>query len=1006
MKIFKPGRRSAFTQITVFLLLLLAVQCALFMGFLIFGGTIDQMRTDAINSLWQHTEQRKNYIQNRMIQHWSDFYLVQKRMNDSIEGYLQRNQMSTQDLQVNDEKTNYLLEKISPYIIEMTRQNKVTGAFVVFTDVTQTNQNTEGGLKECKPGVYIRDLNPDQNPEDFSDLLVKYGPSQMIKQLNITADEGWQPCFQASWLNSLFYNPQEMSAQSAFSNLRDMGYWTPLIKGGSDGQDICVVYTQPLVDSTGHTYGLVGVEITVDYIRTLLPSNELRSTQKGSYLLATHVPENPEGEYQIVALNGTQMQESFQVGSIVHLSQAMVEGAEDFYFVSTVNGESVQDVYYASVHPLEIYSTDSPFTQEQWVLLGVMEQDSLFSFANQTIQSLGVIASVTLLVGTLICALSGRRFSRPLRRLARQVRGMDPSKPVALSHTGIAEVDDLADAVELLSRNVAESAGRISRIIRTADLSLAVFRVSCNGPHQVDYTENMFQLFEQPTPDQPLTLSQFKSFWESIQPLAEEQGENSIVYHLHPGQPRERWLRCKISRRGQDVLGVVLDITESRLKQRRIEYERDYDALTDLLNRRAFQNRLQQLQDNPDLGIAAMVMMDLDNLKYVNDTFGHDYGDAYIQCMGQVLRCFSGPNTLCGRISGDEFYVFAYGYKTQEELAQRLNQLQKAIQQASITLPDHQSYRLRASAGVAWYPRDAENLKELQRYADFAMYQIKHGTKGTCGGFDRQAYNRTATVIYNSGELNRILEQKALEYAFQPIVSCTDGSVLAYEALMRPRSNVLANPMDFIQAARLQSKLFEVDILTWKLASQSFFEQSPQGETLLFINSIPNWAVTSEVDQAYRKQFGHQLHRIVMELTEGDELDNDITQKKKQAAVDAGIRIALDDFGSGYSTDAVLLKTKPDFVKLDMSLIRDIDQDNHKFTLVRNLVELCHSMGSKVVAEGVETEGELRTLMTLQADYVQGYLLGRPAFQLSQPSQDLQQRIQVWNEQLQTYGSL
>ena len=143
-----------------------------------------------------------------------------------------------------------------------------------------------------------------------------------------------------------------------------------------------------------------------------------------------------------------------------------------------------------------------------------------------------------------------------------------------------------------------------------------------------------------------------------------------------------------------------------------------------------------------------------------------------------------------------------------------------------------------------------------------------------------------------------------------------------------------------------------------------------------------------------------------MELTEGDELDNDITQKKKQAAVDAGIRIALDDFGSGYSTDAVLLKTKPDFVKLDMSLIRDIDQDNHKFTLVRNLVELCHSMGSKVVAEGVETEGELRTLMTLQADYVQGYLLGRPAFQLSQPSQDLQQRIQVWNEQLQTYGSL
>ena len=167
----------------------------------------------------------------------------------------------------------------------------------------------------------------------------------------------------------------------------------------------------------------------------------------------------------------------------------------------------------------------------------------------------------------------------------------------------------------------------------------------------------------------------------------------------------------------------------------KIEYERDYDLLTNLLNCRAFHAQMQQLfQPSGKLKVAALIMMDLDNLKYINDTFGHDYGDQYIRAAANALRIGTPDSAVLSRMSGDEFYIFLYGYDTEDQVREKIDQLQKSIQTSTLDLPNRPSFTIRASAGVAWYPKDSENYEQLIRYADFAMYSVKEHDEGPVRG--------------------------------------------------------------------------------------------------------------------------------------------------------------------------------------------------------------------------------------------------------------------------------
>ena len=377
--------------------------------------------------------------------------------------------------------------------------------------------------------------------------------------------------------------------------------------------------------------------------------------------------------------------------------------------------------------------------------------------------------------------------------------------------------------------------------------------------------------------------------------------------------------------------------------------------------------------------VAALIMLDLDNLKHINDTYGHDYGDEYIRCAANVLKKFIPYQSVIARMSGDEFYAFFYGYENKDQIRRIVEDLKETMKNAILPLPDNHLFRVRASGGIAWYPDDSTSYEQLIKYVDFAMYSAKNNIKGEFSEFDISSYHKEAYLLHNQNALNRLIEEELVEYYFQPIVNAADGTVFAYEALMRSKISAFKSPVEILALARSQSKLYQIERLTWFKSLEAFDEkQADFAGCKLFINSISNQILSDDDISLLEQQYLPYLKQVVVELTEEEKVNEKFTVKKQQCSQRWNAAIALDDFGTGYNGESVLLSLSPNYVKIDMSIVRGIDSDESRQKIFQNLVSYSHERGIKVIAEGIETHEEMVTLLQNGVDYMQGYYLGLP----------------------------
>ena len=434
----------------------------------------------------------------------------------------------------------------------------------------------------------------------------------------------------------------------------------------------------------------------------------------------------------------------------------------------------------------------------------------------------------------------------------------------------------------------------------------------------------------------------------------------------------------------ESIVTLSTDNYKAAVAERnRIEHERDYDALTGLYSRQAFFRVCGELFEKPDtLRHAALMMTDLDNLKTINDTYGHDWGDIYLRQTAHSLRQNSPGGTVVARLSGDEFLLLFYGYPGREQLREKLEALTRAMQQAVVVLPSGSDLHISISGGVAWYPEDGRDVETLKKYADFAMYQVKHSTKGQMKDFDIGVYNQEAYIARTRREFHQLISEERMYYYFQPIFSAQTGRVHAYEALMRSDLPTLRSPATIMKLAREQGALYEIERLTFRKALEEFDNLRSKNlvdrQALIFINSIASVCLRRE-DSEYMDQRWHELRRqMVIEITEEEEMNREALETKRHAPGFSGM-FALDDYGSGYSNEGSLLELAPRFIKVDISIIRGIDSDPDKQQILRNVVRYAQPRSMQIIAEGVETAAEMRTVIDLGADLLQGYFLARPA---------------------------
>ena len=434
----------------------------------------------------------------------------------------------------------------------------------------------------------------------------------------------------------------------------------------------------------------------------------------------------------------------------------------------------------------------------------------------------------------------------------------------------------------------------------------------------------------------------------------------------------------------ESIVTLSTDNYKAAVAERnRIEHERDYDALTGLYSRQAFFRVCGELFEKSDtLRHAALMMTDLDNLKTINDTYGHDWGDIYLRQTAHSLRQNSPGGTVVARLSGDEFLLLFYGYETREALRADIKKLEENFAQSSAALPDGKGLCIRMSGGVAWYPEDALDLDTLKKYADFAMYEVKHSTKGEIREFDMERYRAGVYAMEQRSDFEKLIRERRVDYDFQPIVSAHDGHVVAYEALMRPQLPTLRSPLTVMQLASEMGRMYDIEKLTLFRACECYEELEAAGkldaDALIFVNSIASVSLSDEDWASYCEAHSATLPKLVVEITEEEEMNERELERKRDFLGSPGA-FALDDYGSGYSNEGSLLELAPRFIKVDIAIIRGIDTDADKQQFLKTLIDYARPRGIYVLAEGVETLSELRKVLEMGVDLLQGYCLACPA---------------------------
>ena len=422
--------------------------------------------------------------------------------------------------------------------------------------------------------------------------------------------------------------------------------------------------------------------------------------------------------------------------------------------------------------------------------------------------------------------------------------------------------------------------------------------------------------------------------------------------------------------------------TQLNFRKAKFSYELEHDSLTGLLNRDAFKRKAFQLINNHPEKKGVLLFSDLDNLKYINDTYGHETGDRYIMGAAEMFAAFRKIDALVSRISGDEFAIYIHGFDSAEETRRIISNLLVEHCRKSIITPNGVKQKIRSSIGMAWYPEDATTVNELMKYADYAMYEAKKSNKGSIMEFNKSVHLAQSNLISKSESINQLIDERLVQFAFQPIVDLSDGSTYGYEALMRSKLKEFSSPIEILAVAASQSKLYQIEQMTFELVLDWMAKNGAKVlEKKIFINSIAGYFLSGKDITAIKTDFPDLVKNIVIELLEGISDDENAFIKKTTAMRrDLGLQIAIDDYGSGHSNEFRLLGLNPDIVKIDRSFICDLHLSHDKQTLLSNVLSFCQSKDIKVLAEGVETPEELRCVVQLGFDFAQGYYFARPNF--------------------------
>lgn len=430
------------------------------------------------------------------------------------------------------------------------------------------------------------------------------------------------------------------------------------------------------------------------------------------------------------------------------------------------------------------------------------------------------------------------------------------------------------------------------------------------------------------------------------------------------------------------IVRTYSDVTERRRSEKRIRYLAHHDPLTGLANRALFTARLEEEITRADSGghRLALLYLDLDRFKYVNDSHGHGAGDALLVKLAERLARTVGPGPTVARTGGDEFAIILPLNGPRSDASALAHDISRSVQQPLEI--NGSAFRASISIGIAHYPDHAKSASDLLRNADIALYEAKNDGTGLVRAFDSGMEARQEALFRREQDLRLAFELDQFELVYQPIFRTVTGEVAGAEALLRwhhPTEGPVS-PADFIVLAEKLGLIVPLGLWVLRTACREA-AQWPTA-TGVAVNLSPvqvNSETLAREVQQILEQTGLAPHRLTLEVTEGLLLEqNPVVLSTMHALRALGIRFSLDDFGTGHSGLGYLRRFPFDVIKIDKLFIQDMVEHPDAAAIVNALLAVSVELGLQVVAEGVETPEQLEMLQSRQCHFVQGYLLSQP----------------------------
>lgn len=475
-------------------------------------------------------------------------------------------------------------------------------------------------------------------------------------------------------------------------------------------------------------------------------------------------------------------------------------------------------------------------------------------------------------------------------------------------------------------------------------------------------------------------------FKQNIDSLSKNHGLKTFEYQLEV-PIGFRVFEARLSQLpNNQIAAIIRDVTDKKVAEEKILHQAHYDSLTDLPNRFLALDRLAELlvkaQRNNDK--VAVLFLDLDDFKKINDTLGHEIGDKLLMESAERLRTALRNEDTVGRLGGDEFIILLKGIlDASDTLPITENLLKKFREPFKI---DGRELILTVSVGISVYPEDGRTPSQLLRNADAAMYQAKALGRNTYSFFTEAMNIDISRNLNLEEQIRGALERREFEVYYQPQIDVDSGRIIGAEALLRWHNQTLGNvsPVEFIPVAEKTGLIVPIGefVLKQALSLLSQWQKSYDCRLRMAVNLSPRQFRDPELINFVKNALNEaniSASSLELEITEGVlMIGHSYIDEALSALAELGVLLSMDDFGTGYSSLSYLRQYSFDVLKVDRSFISGIADDSADRNLVNAAISMAHSLGMKVVAEGVETEEQMYILEELNCDYVQGFLFSKP----------------------------